>query len=163
MNHTMYISNRPRRKPLFQLPRIECIELLRREPLQGKLSDHWYDVPLEHPGIAKIGSPADFRPMDLQPVFEVLPHRLVFFGNQHAPLMLIQHFVERVSGLSLRVEVALSGFAIVQDNLRDPLFAFAFRAPENGAGTVGTLSTPALFALFGWLFFIGHAGSPLFA
>jgi hypothetical protein len=59
---------------------------------------------------------------------------------------------------------------MLQEHLHDPLFAFAFRTPENGAGTVGTLSTLALFALFGpflvvglLLFVVGHAGSPLFA
>src|SRR5260370_37271939 len=101
----------------------------------------------------------------LNPMLKLLLHGLIFFCDQRAMSLLIEHLVESSSRLALSVVIALFRFAILQDELCDPLFTFAVLALEHGAGAMR--AWPALPALLGLLFivgllFVGHDVVPFF-
>src|SRR5712691_8700685 len=89
----------------------------------------------------------------LYPMLQLLFHSLIFFRDQRSVSLLVEHLVECGSCLALSVVIALFRFAILQDELRDPLFPLAILALEYGAGAM--CARPALPALLGLLLFVG--------
>jgi hypothetical protein len=75
---------------------------------------------------------ANSRFVHLQPVFKVLLYRFIFCSNEHTAPQLVQHFGQRFIRFFLGVEVSLLSFTILQENLCDPLLAFALLAPKDG-------------------------------
>src|SRR5258708_25612278 len=165
----MNLSDRTGRKPLVLFFCVEPIYMPNSELLQFSMSEPWDDMLVDKFAILDVCTFSDFTLMHiLNPVFNQLLHGLVSLCDQCSLALRIEHLVKGPSCFSLGVAVALPGFAIVQDDLRHPLFAFAIGALKDGAGAMSPSSaTLVLFALFGLflfpglLFFVGHAVTSL--
>src|SRR5437763_3430 len=104
------------------------------------------DMVVQDTTIFDVATGTNSRPVYLlKPVFHKLLYGLIFLSDEGPTSLLIKHVVERFIRLFLCVEVALLRFAVFQDNLRNPLFSFAFRASEHRARAV--FAWPALAAL----------------
>src|SRR5260370_19217825 len=125
-----------RRKTLLHLTCIERIEIPRSELAEREMYKGRQNMFVKGTTIRKIGAVPNFCLMDCEPAFEVLCDGLVTLCDQRSLSLLIEHCVKRVSRFFLCAEVALPGFAMLEEDLCDPLFPFPILALKDRACTV---------------------------
>ncbi len=133
VNDGMKSMDPGRRKTLLHLTRIERIEIPRSELAQREMSKGRQNVFVKGTAIRKIGAVPNFCLVDCEPAFEVLCDGLIFLCDQRSLSLLIEHCVKRLTRLFLCAEVALLGFAMLEEDLCDPLFPLPILALKDRA------------------------------
>ena len=123
------------RNPLPRLFGVERLQVLGREFLHRYVAEFGKNVGLENPAVPGVVTQADGRLMHIfQPVFEILPHRLLGPRCEHALLLLHQGLLQLFLHLLAALAVEVLALAILKGKAANP--AIVAFTPVNGTLTM---------------------------